>query len=181
MRVQQVLGVLLYYARAVDSTMLTAIGTIATDQATGTHATMKAITHLLNYCTTNPEATIRFIASDMVLWTDSDASYLSAPKARSRAAGYHYLSSRPADPTRPPEPTDPLPPTNGSVDVLCQIMREVLSSAAEAELGALFYNAKNACPIRVTLEELGHPQPPTPLQTDNNTASGIINDTVKQK
>ena len=31
--VQEVLGTLLYYARAVDSTMLAAIGTIATQQA----------------------------------------------------------------------------------------------------------------------------------------------------
>jgi hypothetical protein len=54
-------------------------------------------------------------------------------------------------------------------------MREVLSSAAEAELGALFHNAKEVCPIRTSLEELGHAQPPTPMQTDNSTA------TVKQK
>jgi hypothetical protein len=60
-------------------------------------------------------------------------------------------------------------------------MREVMSSAAEAELGSLFLNAKNACPIRVTLDELGHPQPPTPMQTDNTTAIGIANDTVKQR
>ena len=60
-------------------------------------------------------------------------------------------------------------------------MREVLSSAAEAELGALFHNGKEACPLRIALEELGHPQPATPMATDNNTASGIATDTVKQK
>ena len=60
-------------------------------------------------------------------------------------------------------------------------MREVLSSAAEAELGALFVNGKESCPIRLCLEDLGHNQPPTPMQTNNNTASGIANDTVKQK
>jgi len=93
--VQEVLGVLLYYGRAVDSTMVTAIGEIATQQAKGTQATMKAITQLLNYAATNPDAEVRFIASDMVLWIDSHSSYLSVPKARSRAAGYHFLSSRP--------------------------------------------------------------------------------------
>jgi hypothetical protein len=177
-RVQEVLGTLLYYARAVDSTMLTAIGTIASQQASGTEATMKAVTHLLNYCATHPDAVVRFTASDMVLWVDSDASYLSAPKARSRAAGYHFLSSRPVD---PPDPTAPPPPSNGAINVLCSIMREVVSSASEAELAALFHNGKEACPIRITLEELGHPQPPTPLLTDNSTACGIANDTVKQK
>jgi len=58
-------------------------------------------------------------------------------------------------------------------------MCQVLSSTAEVELGALFLNAQTICPIRIALEELGHPQPATPLQTDNNTASGIINDIVK--
>jgi hypothetical protein len=60
-------------------------------------------------------------------------------------------------------------------------MHEVVSSAAKAELAALFHNGKEACPLRITLEELGHPQPATPIQTDNSTAYGIANDTVKQK
>jgi hypothetical protein len=60
-------------------------------------------------------------------------------------------------------------------------MREVLSSAAEAELADLFLNGKETCPLCACLQELGHPQPPTPLQTDNSTASGIANDSVKQK
>jgi hypothetical protein len=56
-----------------------------------------------------------------------------------------------------------------------------MASAAEAELGALFYNAKDGAMLRVILEELGHPQGATPLQTDNSCASGIANDTVKQR
>jgi len=177
-RVQEVIGVLLYYARAIDPTLLVALSTLATQQAHGTQATMAALTQLRTYCATHPDAVIRYHASDMVLWTHSDASYLTAPKGRSRAAGYSFLSTRPCS---PPTSTDPAPPDNGPVHVLCQIMRQVVASAAEAELGALFLNAQTICPIRTALEELGHPQPATPLQTDNNTASGIINDTVKQK
>ena len=60
-------------------------------------------------------------------------------------------------------------------------MKEVLSSAAEAEVAGLFHNGKEACPIRTALEEMGYPQPATPIVTDNSTASGIANDTVKQK
>jgi hypothetical protein len=60
-------------------------------------------------------------------------------------------------------------------------MSVVLSSATEAELGALFYNAKDATAFRVTLDELGHIQPPTPIQTDNACASGIANKTIKQR
>ena len=179
--VQTVLGTLLFYARAVDSTMLATIGTLATQQAKGTEATMRALTQLLNYCATHPDAVIRYHASQMILWIESDASYLTAPKARSRAAGYFYLSDKPTNPDEPPGPNDPPPTPNGAVHVLCQIMREVMSSAAEAELGALFHNAKEGCSLRIALEEMGHPQPPTPLQTDNSTASGIANDSVKQK
>jgi hypothetical protein len=72
-RVQEVLGTLLFYARAIDSTMLAAIGSIASQQAKGTKATMEAIIQLLNCCATHPVATIRYIASDMVLWVESNA------------------------------------------------------------------------------------------------------------
>jgi len=91
--VQEVIGVLLYYACAVDPTMLVALGTLATQQANGTQATMQALTHLLNYCASHPDAIIWFHASDMVLWTHSNASYLTTPKGRSRTAGYAFLSS----------------------------------------------------------------------------------------
>jgi hypothetical protein len=70
---------------------------------------------------------------------------------------------------------------NGAINVPCKILREVLSSAAEAELGGLFHNGKEAVPERITLEELGHKQPPTPMVTDNSTATGIANASVKQK
>jgi hypothetical protein len=49
-----------------------------------------------------------------------------------------------------------------------------MSSAAEAELGALFINAKTAVSMRQTLEEMGHPQPRTPIQTDNSTAQALL-------
>jgi hypothetical protein len=55
------------------------------------------------------------------------------------------------------------------------------ASAAESEVGACFQNAQTAAPLRVTLMELGHKQPSTPLITDNYAAYGILNDTIKQK
>jgi hypothetical protein len=135
--VQEILGTLLYYARAINSTMLAAIGTIATQQASATKQTMKAVVQLLNYCATHPDAVVRYSASDMVMHIESDASYLSAAKARSHSAGYHFLSDRPSD---PPDPTAAPPKANGAVNVHCTVMREVLASAAEAELAALFHN-----------------------------------------
>jgi hypothetical protein len=138
---------------------------------------MNGIVQLLNYCATHPDAVVRFVACDMILHVDSDASYLTAPKSRSRAGGYHYLSNYPASTS---SDTDTLT-ANGAINILCITMKEVLASAAEAELGALFHNAREACPMRTTLDEMGHKQPATTIITDNSTAAGIANDTVKQK
>ena len=57
-----------------------------------------------------------------------------------------------------------------------------MSSASEAELAALYYGCKQAAPIRVTLEEMGHPQPaPSPVTTDNITAQGLTMGTMTPK
>ena len=57
----------------------------------------------------------------------------------------------------------------------------MVSSAAEAEIGGLFINVKAAIPIRQTLIEMGHPQPPTPMQTDNSTAHALITNKIRPK
>jgi hypothetical protein len=56
-----------------------------------------------------------------------------------------------------------------------------MSSAAEAELGAMYINARKAVEERIILEEMGHKQPATPVQVDNSTAEGIINKQVQPK
>jgi hypothetical protein len=56
-----------------------------------------------------------------------------------------------------------------------------MSSAAEAEVGSLYMNVREAIPLIYTYEELGHIQLPIPIKTDNSTASGIINKEVKLK
>ena len=56
-----------------------------------------------------------------------------------------------------------------------------MSSASESELAALFYNCKAAVPLHVTLEEMGHRQPKTPVTTDNSTAYGLIQSTMIPK
>ena len=62
-----------------------------------------------------------------------------------------------------------------------EILKFVVVSAAEAELGALFLNCKEGKIMRLTLQEMGHPQPATPIYCDNMTASGISNDTIKKQ
>jgi hypothetical protein len=178
-RLQQIIGSLLYYARMVDNTLLVALGTIASAQSKGTEATMNAMVQLLNYCATHPNAKIRFRASDMVLHIISDASYLSMSGARSRFGGYFFLS-KDIGPIAP-KPEEAPPPWNAPVLVNSAIIPAVMSSAAEAEYGALFFNAKDGCKLRTTLIEMGHPQPATPIQADNSCAVGLANDSLKQK
>jgi hypothetical protein len=56
-----------------------------------------------------------------------------------------------------------------------------MSSTAEAELGALFINAKTAISIQQTLIKLGHPQPRTLMQTDNATAYALLTNKILPK
>ena len=74
-----------------------------------------------------------------------------------------------------------IPANNGAVMNVSQIIKALMSSAAEAELGALFINFKLAVSARKTLEELSHLQPKTPMQTDNSTANGMLNNTITPK
>ena len=85
---------------------------------------------------------------------------------------------------KPPSPHYPAnfkPTLNGIVYVVCKILRNIMASTEEAELGALFLNCQEAVPIRITLEEMGHSQPPTPVQVDNSTALGIATGTIKER
>jgi hypothetical protein len=125
-RLQQIVGSFLYYARAVDPTILMAL---------------------------------------------SNASYLSAPRARSQAGGYFFLGSIPVD-------GDPIK-LNGAIHITCTILKLVATSATEAKLGALFLNAQEAKILHLTLDELGHPQPPTLIHINNTTTVGIVNNTIK--
>eukprot|EP00956_Cyclotella_meneghiniana_P010267 scaffold14174_cov46-Cyclotella_meneghiniana.AAC.3 len=92
--VQEVTGVFLYYARAVDSTMLVALSAIAAEQGAPTQNTLKKVNQfLLDYVVTHPEATVTYSTSDMKLETHSDASCpsLSEPKSWSRGCGHYFL------------------------------------------------------------------------------------------
>ena len=87
--------------------------------------------------------------------------------------GHFFLSDR-FDPTSCTK-------HNGAVLVVAAILKHVMTSAAEAELVGLFINTKEGEVLRTSLDEMGHPKGPKPIQTDNSTASVIINKTVKQR
>jgi hypothetical protein len=56
-----------------------------------------------------------------------------------------------------------------------------MSSAAKAELGALYTNACKAIPMRQLLEEMGHKQPKTRIETYNSTAFGVVNNNIQPR
>lgn len=169
-RIQQIVGVLLYYARAIDATLLTAVSKVASAQAQPTAAVLAAAERLLMYAATHPAAELRYFASAMDLIVHGDASYLSETKARSRAGGFFFLGDR----KNPDLLNAPILCTSSILDV-------VVSSASEAEYGAAFLNTKQTTPIRGTLDTLGYEQQSTLMYIDNEAADGIANDTVTQK
>jgi hypothetical protein len=120
---------------------------------------MNKTKQLLDYLATHPDATVRVHASDMILHIHSDASYLLEANTHSRACGHFFMGWR-ADPTKPIK-------LNWAFFTLCAILCFVIASAAEAKLGALFLNCKRATIFRLTQEEMGHPQPPTPIHCKN--------------
>jgi hypothetical protein len=69
----------------------------------------------------------------MVLAVHSNASYLSEPKARSRAEGHFFLSSQTT-----------IPPNNGAVLNIVHIIKNAMSSAIEAELVGLYIMVRKA-------------------------------------
>jgi hypothetical protein len=107
----------------------------------------------------------------MILHIHSNASYLLVSNARSRLGGLFFLGNKPPNQDK----------LNGSIFNVASVIKNVVASAAESEVGACFNNAQSGAPLRVTLTEMGHTQPPTPLRTNNSTAFGILNETIKQK
>ena len=73
------------------------------------------------------------------------------------------------------------PPNNGDVLNLAQIMKTDMSSVAEAEIGAMYVNAREAVPARKILDKMGHRQPQTPMQTDNLAAHSVVTNNVQPK
>ncbi len=163
----------LYYVRAKGLMILHTLSTIASEQGHATKNTLRKCNNFLDYMAWHPDAIVRFHASDIILNIHSDASYLTAPKSRSRAGGHFSLGSVPVD-------GQPIK-LNGAIHSLCKILKFVAASVAEAELGALFLNAQESKIMLITLKELGHPQPPTPIHIDNTCVVGIVNNTIKRQ
>jgi hypothetical protein len=128
----------------------------AVQQSKATQLTKKVTKQLLHYCHTHPNAITEYRASDMQLKIHSDASYLAEPKGRSRGGGHYYLGGKPS--TTPEAAQSPLLDRSN-------VIKNVMGSAAEAEVGSVYDNLRQGVPLCNTIQEMGYPQPPTPLQS----------------
>jgi hypothetical protein len=122
-KLQQLPGRLLYYARAVDQTLIMPINVLASEQSNATEIKADKVIKLLNYCNTHRETKIRYHASDMILHIHSDASYLSENEAKSRAGGFFYMGNTNKNDKKL---------TNGAILIISKVLKHVMSSAAEA-------------------------------------------------
>ncbi len=133
---------------------------------------MARCTQSLDYLLHNVNAKVCFIASNMILHIHSNASYLAEAKARSRACGHFFMGWMPknGEPIR----------LNGAFHVSSMILRFVVASVVEAELGALYHNCPMGIIFRLTLTEMGPPQPKTPVHCNIAMAVRIVNNSIKR-
>ena len=148
--------------------MLRALNEISRIQVRPKKDTMAKAKWFLDYAATYPNEIIQYHARKMVLHIDSDSAYLVMPESLSVYAGHFYLSDWPRD-----KPNLPSTKSNGPILTTCKTIRNVVSSAAEAETMGTFCNAKEGVSILPSLIGLGHKQPPAPLKTDNSTTYGF--------
>ena len=148
LRVQTIVGAILFYACAVDNKLLVALSALGQQQALSTKATNNSITQLMDYVGTYPSDGITFRVSNMVLFAHSNAAYINVSKDRI-LAGTHIMLSEDV----------PVPNYNGPVLTISQIIKFAISSAVEAEMAGLYICAKEMVPLRQSLLEIGWPQP----------------------
>jgi hypothetical protein len=157
---QHLRGKFSFYGCAVDSTLIMPISAIASQSAKPTTDTMAQTRQLLDYLAMQEESVLMYSCSDMKLAVRSDTSYLSEPRSRGRAGGHFFLSY-----------DEKVTRNNGAILNIAHIIKHAMSSATEAKLAALYIIAREAVYIRIILEEKGHKQPPTLIQTDNASES----------
>ena len=169
--VQQVTGTLLYYAIALDATILPAVTFVASEQSKATQSVMDAVTHLLGYVAHHANNMLVFRASYMKMHIQSDGSHLSRSESRSVAGAFYYLGDT-QDPTL----------LNGPIDVVSSLIPVIITaSAAETEYACVFLSAQRGTSLRQTLIDLGYPQDNTIILCDNSCAVGLANNSVKAK
>jgi hypothetical protein len=157
--IQQVLGSLLFYARALDLSLLTTVCQLSSHQFAPTQHDLSSAHRLLNYASSHPNRHKIIHPSSMALWGCTDASksgsvagcsvglgdpppYLLNPPPESHRQNWkdkqslvrasRLLQSHPSYPTPPPVTH------NAPLHAFCQRIPVVVASVAEAEYAAAF-------------------------------------------
>ena len=176
--IQQVCGTFLYYAIAIDNTIIPALSDISSDHSKATKNTAKKVAKLPDYLDSNPNAEIQYRACGIQLAIHSNASYLSVSQYRHRDSGGPFSQWRS---TWPKNPENFVPTVNDIILVVWKIMRNIMASAPGAEYGTIFIDAQTDVPICTTLNEMGWKQGPTAIQFDNSTAVSISTKAFREK
>ena len=137
---QHVISIFLLYGRAINSTILTTVVSIVTNISTYQWDNVKNhINNFLVYEYTHPYAKVTYQKSDINLWVNTYASYLTEPKAISRAGRYYHCSIKPKLPIQSDEP-----PTkyNHPVIFLSKFIDALMSSTQRYETSRSYINAK---------------------------------------
>ena len=97
LRIQAIVGALLFYGRAVDNKLLVALNTIGSQQAQATEATKDTVATLLYYVATYPDDGILYRASDMIFAAHVDAGFHNETRGHSRAGAHiFFLKTNPS-------------------------------------------------------------------------------------
>jgi hypothetical protein len=121
--IQGIVGLLHYYARAVNNKLLVALNAIIACKSCATVATEQAVHLLLDYVATYPSDGIIFRSSDMILCAHSNAGFLNETNSPSRAGAHIFLSEN-----------KPFPCFNGAIFSIAQIIKFVMVSASKSNL-----------------------------------------------
>lgn len=127
--------------------------------------TVISVKQSLDYCDTQELAVITNHKCNMKLAIHSNTDIL-----KSRKGGHHFLSN-----------DVKCPKNNRSIDNIAKLIKVVMFSVSQAELGALNCNAKKDTEDCHILKKMVHPQPPKPIQTNNLTPEGVTNSCVQPK
>ena len=101
----------------------------------------------MNYSASHPDAVTEYRRIRMILHIYSYASYISEPEAHIRLGRYFFVSPKSSNNTL----VRATPLENGPVHVEYSIMRNVMTSATETELGEFLENFQKETSMRTDL------------------------------
>jgi hypothetical protein len=168
---QKKLGKLHWYC-GICYEIVTKVSKIASEQSRPTFKQLHDINHVIAYLAGRRNTALFFKPSNMQLYTESDASFASESKSKSRIGGVFLLGGYDKNGLQ----------INSPIGVFSKIADCHPDSAAEAEYVACQKKKKKGISLRFTLDEFGFPQKgPTENRSDNECAVGMTNNLVMDR